>query len=344
MLVGVTVASLAAGTADPLHLAAAAISSQLPDVDTSRSLAGHLLPPLSRLIERRFPHRTLTHSLAATLLFAVLAWPLCFYSSQAWKVAVWGYFCGWFADAFTKSGVAAFYPLTSARLVIPANPRLRLASGSRAEHGIVALFLCLLAAALHLNTQGGLMRTFSSWLGQPEAVAALFAREGARRLVQAEVEGRLTPSSEPVRGLFEVVEVIGEGLLVRAQDGAMYLAGRAGACPACQIQTERVRGQLGTAVSTSTRELRAEGRRLRDTISGLRPRDGVRVWLTGEVTLEGAELLVWPTSLSRYNSVVVTGGETKTLRLQAATPEDLRPAADYFCSGRLLVKEVVNVR
>ncbi|HZN11076.1 MAG TPA: metal-dependent hydrolase, partial [Blastocatellia bacterium] len=178
-LVGVTIASFAAGTADPLHLAAAAISSQLPDVDTTRSLAGRLLLPLSRAIERRFPHRTVTHSLLATVLFAALSSPLCLHSQQAWKAALWGYLCGWFADAFTKSGVAAFYPLSAARLVVPANPRLRLSSGSRAERGVAVVFLCLLAAAVHFHTQGGLMRAFGSWMGQPEAVAALFGREGA---------------------------------------------------------------------------------------------------------------------------------------------------------------------
>ena len=52
-LVGVTVVSFAAGTADPLHLAAAALASQLPDVDTSRSLAGRLLLPLSRSSQAR---------------------------------------------------------------------------------------------------------------------------------------------------------------------------------------------------------------------------------------------------------------------------------------------------
>ncbi|HZN11509.1 MAG TPA: metal-dependent hydrolase, partial [Blastocatellia bacterium] len=169
-LVGVTIASFATGTADPLHLTAAAISSQLPDVDTTRSLAGRLLLPFARAIERRFPHRTVTHSLLATVTFAALCSPVYLYSPQAWKAALWGYFCGWFADAFTKSGVAAFYPLSAARLVIPANPRLRLSSGSRAERGVAVVFLCLLGSAVHLNTKGGLVRALGSWMGQPEAV------------------------------------------------------------------------------------------------------------------------------------------------------------------------------
>jgi len=68
------------------------------------------------------------------------------------------------------------------------------------------------------------------------------------------------------------------------------------------------------------------------------------VWLTGEVTLEGAELLAWPESLSCFNPVTAAGGEAKTLRLQSAAPLDLEPAAEYFGSGRLLVREVRDAR
>ena len=63
---GVTLVSLATGTANPMALGIAAAASQLPDVDTSSSVIGRLLLPISSFIEKRYPHRTVTHSFLAT--------------------------------------------------------------------------------------------------------------------------------------------------------------------------------------------------------------------------------------------------------------------------------------
>jgi inner membrane protein len=168
----------------------------------------------------------MTHSFLATAIMVALAWPLSFHPPPLWKVVCWAFFFGWFADAFTKSGVAAFYPLTSARLVIPGNPRLRLSSGSKAEYAVIALLIVVLGVSVHINTRGGVMRTFATLLGQPESVAKLYQSEGARRRVFAQIEGRFASSGTPVRGSFEVVDVNGENLLVRGETGALYLAGK----------------------------------------------------------------------------------------------------------------------
>jgi hypothetical protein len=97
-------------------------------------------------------------------------------------------------------------------------------------------------------------------------------------------------------------------------------------------------------IAASTLELRIEGRRVGDVIAALRAKGGSEVWLSGELALDDAELLSWPVSLSHFNSVTVSGGAVKTLRLQAAAPADLEPAADYYATGQLLVREVRDVR
>jgi hypothetical protein len=58
--------SLLFGTADPLPLGLAVLGSQLPDLDTTTSIIGQVLYPVSSWIEDRFPHRSVTHSLVAT--------------------------------------------------------------------------------------------------------------------------------------------------------------------------------------------------------------------------------------------------------------------------------------
>src|SRR5262245_61477371 len=169
----VVVTSFAMGTADPVTLAIAAGASQLPDVDTSRSLVGRVLFPLSRFLEDRFAHRTISHSFLATIVIALLALPMRWAWAGAgavyWRALVFGFFIGWFGDVFTKSGVAAFYPFTAARLVIPRNPRLRLSTGAKGEYLLFALLVCAITASIHLNTAGGLRRALGNLMGQPES-------------------------------------------------------------------------------------------------------------------------------------------------------------------------------
>jgi len=54
--------SIALGISDPMPLALAVVGSQLPDLDTTESLAGRVVFPIAWAIEQRFPHRTITHS------------------------------------------------------------------------------------------------------------------------------------------------------------------------------------------------------------------------------------------------------------------------------------------
>lgn len=153
-MMSVTHAALAActvavglGTADPYTLAIAAAASQLPDIDTSASFVGRLVWPLTNFLEQRFPHRSMTHSFMATGLVGVLALPLLWVQPPLYLAVVVGYFVGWFADAFTKSGVEAFYP-NPARLVIPGNPRARLDTRSPAEYWVLATAVFLTTVSI----------------------------------------------------------------------------------------------------------------------------------------------------------------------------------------------------
>ncbi|MEL6763533.1 MAG: metal-dependent hydrolase, partial [Cyanobacteria bacterium J06607_6] len=63
--------SIFLGTAEPLPLTLAVLGSQLPDVDTTTSIIGQVLYPVSSWIEDRFPHRSVTHSFLATAAISV---------------------------------------------------------------------------------------------------------------------------------------------------------------------------------------------------------------------------------------------------------------------------------
>ena len=65
IVLAVAATSLVLGTADPVVLSLSAVSSQLPDVDTTKSFSGRVLFPLSSYLEKRFAHRSITHSFLA---------------------------------------------------------------------------------------------------------------------------------------------------------------------------------------------------------------------------------------------------------------------------------------
>jgi inner membrane protein len=379
ILLSITLTSFALETTHPFALGIAALASQLPDVDTSTSLVGRILFPLSRWLERRFPHRTVTHSFLATGIIALLALPLRWQQTQLWYAVILGYGSGWFGDAFTKSGVAAFYPLSSARLVIPANPRLRLATGSRAEYVVCVGLLLSLFVSVHLHTQGGLRSTFNAWLAQPEGVTTLFAKASATHQILAQIEGRFVASATPVNAEFTVLEIEGERLLVRAANSTLYGAEQEAACAHCHLAIHRVQARLGARIVIATHELRWQeaevGEALRPFTEDTATRrhgdtahetsDEVRdspspiprvaaspslrtVYVSGEIILRDADGLRLPTSLQHFNPVEVIGNldewsRYRTVRLRAATLADLAPLQRYFGSGHLIVK-IIQVK
>lgn len=359
ILFSLTLTSFVLETTHPVVLATAALVSQLPDVDTSASFVGRIFFPLSRWLEQRFPHRTITHSFSATALIALLVLPLRWQQPQLWYAAILGYWSGWFGDAFTKAGVAAFYPLSSARLVIPANPRLRLTTGSRAEYVVCVGLLLSLLVSVQLHSQGGLRRTFNAWLAQPEGVTTLFAKAGATHQILAHIEGRFVASAMPVNAEFTVLEVEGERLLVRATNGTLYWAEQEAACTNCHLAIHRVQARLGAPIVIATKEVRWQAEELGTVAGGWWSVAGkntdeppatshqppTTVFFSGELTLQDAPFLTVPHSLQHFNPVEVVGQAdaptmTRTVKLRAATRDDLQPLLSYFGTGHVIVKRI----
>lgn len=342
-VIGTSVASFACGTVDPYVLGAAAIGTQLPDADTSKSIAGRVLFPVSRILEKRFPHRTVTHSFLATGIIALAAMPIRFYATDGvllWKALLTGFFFGWFADVFTRSGVAAFYPFTSARLVVPANPRLRLKTGSKAEYLIILLFLGLGAVSYNLHSQGGLMRVFNSLMAQPSGAAELFRKEGNSRQIFAEINGQT--SAGEIHAEFEVLEVMsGDTLLVRDSSGNLFTAGNKQFCSTCEISILKIKARTGKAISVSVAEIALKEQRPADALRKIPLPAGARILIFGSLDLEDAEDLRIPASLQKFNPVQLSGeAESKTARLHAASMEDVKPLLNFEASGTLLVRVV----
>lgn len=330
--IGICATSIAIGTADPFVLMTAAIGSQLPDLDTTSSFTGRIFYPVARYLEERFPHRTITHSFAATGVLALAAVPLwIFLSWHYWAALVLGHFCGWFSDCFTKAGVAAFYP-SPARLVIPGNPKARLESKSPAEYWILAIAVFLSVASVNLISAGGISEQFARSVFQDAATAAqTFNKYGSQQQVFVDVEGINVKTSQQVQGRFTVVEVTDSDVIGEDRsNGKLYKIGTA---PDVQIQPRSVKVSLGEQLTITAQEVVLSEISVSDWVSRL-PQNS---YLTGSLLLDDMEDARIPIEIESYPILRTFGGQ---IELSNARPAQVNSLLGEFwiLTGKVIVK------
>lgn len=326
--------SLLMQTANPWVLGAAVVASQLPDIDTSGSVTGRVFHPISRWLESRYPHRSITHSFLASGIVAVVSLPLLLWGQSAyyWALAI-GYWMGWFGDVFSKSGVAAFFP-SQARLVIPGNPKLRLATGSKAESIVLGLITVVAVISININGAGGIMQTFDQMLGSQSGAMEIYQRESSKHQVFAEIEGRHTITQQAIVGSFEVIGAVAQDLLVKDTQGRLY---RTGESPEAQIAPEKVKVQLGEAITLTTREVFLDEQEVREAIVPLGLENS---YLSGRLILDPLDRdAVRLHGSKQYFQPIQAFGEA--IEIESASAEEvLATLGETFATGNLIVRSI----
>ncbi|MGB7314537.1 MAG: metal-dependent hydrolase [Nodosilinea sp.] len=323
--------AISIGTADPYVLTTAAIASQLPDIDTTESFSGRLIWPLTNFLEQRFPHRSLTHSFMATGIVAGLAAPLLWIQWQLFLAIVLGYFVGWFADAFTKSGVEAFYP-NPARLVIPGNPRARLDTRSPAEYWVLATAVFLTIISINLTSAGGLSETVARTFFNDTATAAdLFHKHGATQRVFVTVEGIHTYTRQSVSGTYEVLEASTSDVI--AENVATSQIYKIGKGSDAQIRPNRVKVNLGDPVSVTAQMFNLQEVGVTEWLATV-PQNA---YISGSLMLDDMDEAPPPSSLETYPTIRLSTGQ---IELQNAHPQEISALLREFwiLQGSVLVK------
>ncbi len=340
-----TLTSLALGTANPVALLIAAIASQFPDVDTSKSTIGRIFFPISRFIEKRLPHRSITHSFLATGIFTLATYPIALVTKPLyWQALVLGYFFGWFADVFTKSGVAAFYP-SKARLVIPGNPRLRLATGSSAEWFVLFILVIFAILSIHINSAGGIVRSFNQALGLPSGAIETVNQDASRYLLKAHIKGRNAITQEPINKSYSIIQPLNQNdLLVKDELGTTYRVGNSqeSQIVAVIMKIERVAPITTTVTNIFLDDEEIYTALIEEEKKLLTPHSELRTYLSGTLTIFDADDLIIPTHIDRYDTITLQpGSDIAIARLIAASPQEvLRLLGDYYASGNLVVRIV----
>ncbi len=213
-----------------LNATATALASLLPDIDTGASIAGRLFPSLSRRIERRCGHRTLTHSLPFSLAVAVCLAPLAFLDRGIYIVIMVGYVSHPLLDSCTVTGVRLLYPISGARCVFPMDvnvpSRYRITSGGRQEWVLCALFVLLCIPALLVAHQG-FARFVRVAQGNIESAVRDYRDFSRSHAVWVECRAQSGFSKENLSGRYEVVgDLDAQTLLIKCPDGKLHTLGK----------------------------------------------------------------------------------------------------------------------
>ena len=131
----------------PYLLFFTAFFSVLPDIDHTRSPIGKVFYPIAKYIDKKFGHRTITHSLifyTAGIFIVATIEKLFFPDSYLTKIFIWAFGSHLIFDMLTKQGVPLFYPFKKNPCVIPGNPDYRFRSGSfKTEATLFVVFIAL---------------------------------------------------------------------------------------------------------------------------------------------------------------------------------------------------------
>jgi inner membrane protein len=265
--------SLIFTTANPLHLALAIAGSQLPDLDTSTSTIGQIFYPISNWIENRFPHRSVTHSLIATSVLAILSTPLYFYFDwKTWLCLPLGHLISCFSDVFTKQGVQLFWP-HPAWCISVSNPNRRLQTGGTGEYWVLAIAAAVLIAAINLSRTGGPTALVGTSLGLRSNTIETYQQSSASNHIYANVTGTFAADSAAADGKYFVIANEGNEFVVINKQG-IFKTGT-------NIIAARLTAEVGKPASSSVQILEFDEEEF-----ALVPIENALVFLTGTLVVD----------------------------------------------------------
>jgi inner membrane protein len=230
---------LALSTIDPAVLAVAVAASQIPDMDTSTSSIGQILWPISRWIEKRYPHRSITHSLLFTVGLGVISIAIWWKYQIDVKVAIalpLGHLLACFSDTFTKAGVQLFWP-SPLWCVFGLNPKRRLTTGGPGEYWVLVGACIAIGINIALNNSGGIGQFTAESLGLRSGIIESYHQNAANKQVWAIVEGVFTADSNSANGKYFIISQSGNEFVLLNRSG-IYQTGMTAQIAAKKVTTD----------------------------------------------------------------------------------------------------------
>ena len=278
-------------------------------MDTTTSTIGKIFYPISSWIEDRFPHRSVTHSLLATVGIAVISLAVnYFFLHGSIKAAIalpLGHLLACFSDTFTKQGVQLFYPEPVWAISV-SNPRRRLKTGGAGELWVLGIAIALLTLGIYLANGGGITQKVSQSLGLKDGIVRIYNENAATNNVYAEIKGVWTSDRTSADGKYLIIGNEGKEFIVTDGKG-VYKTG-------AQIITSKVTTTVGEAATTEIRNLTFNDE---DAIAPLEELQrayhnaDIYIYLNGELTIDFPEDVKIPIEPNQMATAVLSGSRIK---------------------------------
>ena len=318
------------------NAATVALASVLPDIDTGGSYAGRLCPPLTRFIERKYGHRTLTHSLFIMALFVLVSLVPILAGCGTAACFLLGYGSHPFLDTCTPNGVRLFFPFSRLRCVFPfdgnAPHRFRIESGSKLDAALGVLLWLACIPALYVADMG-YERFIRLTQHSVESAVRDYESFSPTAVVCAVMKARNALSGEIIEGRFPVAGALNPHTLVFVgADGRLHTVGKDFEA---DYTAEHIVCEKGEPATIAVRQLD-----MRYQVLGVLASEEGESYCLGEVAT--AFDVSFPLRPRAFSPVE---GRGKRLRLTFARKsdiEDLGLGGMLATSGTVLVRSVVR--
>jgi inner membrane protein len=206
-----------------------ALGSLSPDIDNSKSWLGRLFPFISKPIENKFSHRTLTHSLLAIVfvfLIAVIV-KILFDTGNFNPLAfAIGYTSHILIDCASVQGVKILYPFSMRNAVFPFDTQqpeaYRIVVGSKADLalGFVFVFLTIPFAYISFKTHTKIVREIQRDIN---SAVRSYNELSKNFLCVARLEGINTTTGDKLKGDYLIISAEKQNMLL-IKEGSLTLS------------------------------------------------------------------------------------------------------------------------
>jgi inner membrane protein len=205
------------------------IGSLSPDLDNSKSWLGRIFPFISKPIENKFSHRTLTHSLLAIVFIwsiAVLV-KILFFTGNFNPIAfAIGYTSHILIDCASVQGVKILYPFSMRNAVFPFDTQqpeaYRIVVGSKADValGFVFVFLTIPFAYISFKTHTKIVREFQRDIN---SAVRSYNELSKNFICWARLEGINTTTGDKLKGDYLIISAEKQNMLL-IKEGSLTLS------------------------------------------------------------------------------------------------------------------------
>lgn len=303
--------------------AALAVGALLPDIDTTHSGLGKFCKPLSGWLERRYGHRTITHSLLGMAIVAVITSPLLLWLPSLFIWLQVGIFTHLILDTANIVGVPLLYPYRLQFWMVH-NRSWRVPYNSPKEFAWLSV-ICVLCVVILPFSLDGFSPWFHRMMGTPYGAVEDYLSWRDNYEVWAEIKGHNLVTDEDVNGRFRIIDALNtEQLLVEDEAGRAFSVGLG---RFSNIVSTRISTWRGLPIASSHYRLDVSGRLVSDLINSL-PKGARRVYVNAHLALEGDGDT--PPTLGYFERVQKFGNEYE---VRSATAGDLAHLSHLVISG-----------